>query len=116
MSDTHGRMRLVAILGTVSGLAAFFWVVSLIDSGGSTVAYARSLELFLALPVLAVLTLAGATWFVYSRDGGHRAEPRAYVECDSCSRAILEEWRLCPYCGSRVEHDAGAEGTAHQMP
>jgi hypothetical protein len=113
MSDTSGRMRLIAILGTVSGLAAFFWVVSLIDSSGSPVADARSLELFLALPVLVILALAGAAWFIVSRSTAHRAEPRVYVECDSCSRSILEEWRLCPYCGSRVDRDAVPEATAH---
>lgn len=114
MSETNGRMRLVAILGTVSGLAAFFWVVSLIDSSGSLAANARSLEFFLALSVLAVLSLAGAAWFVISRRTGHRAEPQASVECGSCSRSILEEWRLCPYCGSLVKHTATSERTAHR--
>lgn len=114
MSETNGRMRLIAILGTVSGLAAFFWVVSLIDSSGSLAANARSLELFLALSVLAVLSLAGAAWFVISRRTAHRAEPQASVECGSCSRSILEEWRLCPYCGSLVKHTATSERTAHR--
>ena len=116
MSETNGRMRLIAILGTVSGLATFFWVVSLFDSSGSPVAAARSSELFLALPVLAVLTFAGAAWFVFSRTGAHDTETRAYVECGACSRSILEEWRLCPYCGSRVERSADSHDTVRPTP
>jgi hypothetical protein len=114
MSETNGRMRLIAILGTVSGLASLFWVVSLIDSSGSPAATARPLEFLLALVVLVALSMAGAAWFVFSRRTAHRTEPQVSVECGSCSRSILEDWRLCPYCGSLVERRAAPEGTVHR--
>jgi len=113
MNDAHGHVRLVAILGTVSGLAALFWVVSLVDSNGSLVPNARPLELALALPVLALLVVAGATWFVLTRRIAPDEEPQAYVECGACGRSILEDWRLCPYCGSRVEPEQAPEGAPH---
>jgi ribosomal protein L32 len=113
MGDTNGRMRLIAIIGTVSGLAALFWVVSLFDfSKGSLSVGAAGPDLFVGLLVFGVLAVAAVSWFALTRKSAHREDTESYVECASCGRSILRDWRLCPYCGVRVEPERVSDGPA----
>jgi hypothetical protein len=110
MGDTSGRMRLIAITGTVSGLAVLFWVASMLDATRAPfVPGPLSSELMIGLPLVALLFGAGIAWFVVTRKSVRptEADPDAYVACGCCDRSILRDWRLCPYCGCRVERSDG---------
>jgi DNA-directed RNA polymerase subunit RPC12/RpoP len=113
MGDRNGRMGLVAIIGTVSGMAVFFWVVSLLGRGAADGASTPSSDMLIAIPVLLVLVGGAAAWFLLTRSVANGADEDPYVACGVCSSPILREWRLCPYCGSRVEHPSLDEGSAH---
>ena len=105
MGGTQARRLFVAIAGTVSGLVALAWVVGSLGPVASAAwpVGASSLLLF-AVPVLTLIAIVATTWYLLAREA-RDAETDAlpYVECGSCGQSILSEWRLCPYCGSRVD-------------
>lgn len=105
MGKTQCRRRLVATTGMAVFIAVLVWIVSAFDTSAAAPA-AASVQSSFGLFVLPVITLAGTvvlTWYLLSREA-HETEPDVgtYVECGSCGRSILSEWRLCPFCGSRV--------------
>jgi len=103
MGETHGRRRLVAVLTIASALLALTWLVAAFDTGGSSDPVSASSALVLAVPVVVLLVIGGLTWFLLTRDVEADSDAESYVECPSCGRSILREWRLCPYCGARTQ-------------
>ena len=101
MGKSHGR-RLLAITGTVSALVALSCLIVAVASPAGTPSLA-----LIAVPVVTMLSVVGATWYLLKRDADDsEIDDFRYVDCGSCGRSILDEWRLCPYCGSRVEKPA----------
>lgn len=113
MGDRNGRIGLVAIIGTVFGMATFFWVVSLLGRDGPAGASTPTPDLLVAIPVLVMLVAGAAGWFLLTRKVVDGTEPDPYVECASCGGPILKEWRLCPYCGAQLERPSPNEVSAH---
>lgn len=104
MGETQARTRLVIITGAISGLVALVWLVSSIGSTSGGVSAGASPVLLVAVPLLTLLCIVGTTWYLLVREArDSEVEDRPYVTCASCGRSILQEWRLCPYCGSRAE-------------
>lgn len=116
MGDTQARTRLVAITGAISALVALVLVVGSFGSTG-WVAVSPGGEpsvLLVAVPLITLLTIVGTTWYLLVREArDSEIEDLPYVECGSCGRSILQEWRLCPYCGSRADapRETGQIGT-----
>jgi len=116
MGETHARRRFVAVAGVVSALLALAWVVAAFDAGGPSDPASASSALVLAIPVVVLLVIAGLTWFLLARDADEGSDAEPYVECPSCGRSILREWRLCPYCGARTQPVPRAGEAAHLVP
>jgi ribosomal protein L32 len=116
MGETHGRRRLVAVLTIGSALLALTWLVAAFDTGGSSDPASASSVVILAVPVVVLLACAGLTWFVLARDADSGSDAESYVECGSCGRSILREWRLCPYCGVRTQSTPRAGEAANLVP
>ncbi len=90
------------MIGGASALVALAWLVSAFDARGTGVSSAGPSGPLVVIPLLLLLAIAGVTWFLLARDAQPDADPEPSVECPSCGRSILREWRLCPYCGSRI--------------
>ena len=118
MGETHGRRRFVAVVAIASALLVLAWLVAAFDTSGSGDPVSASSALVLAVPVVVLLVIAGLTWFLLKRDGDADAgsDADSYVECASCGRSILREWRLCPYCGARTRPVPRAGEAAHLVP
>ena len=118
MGETHGRRRFVAVVAIASALLVLTWLVAAFDTSGSSDPVSVSSALVLAVPVVVLLVIAGLTWFLLKRDGDADAgsDADSYVECASCGRSILREWRLCPYCGARTRPVPRAGEAAHLVP
>jgi len=56
-----------------------------------------------ALPFVAAVCVGLITWWAIGAMGDD--EPPLHVEaaCPACGRPILDDWRLCPDCGTLVE-------------
>ena len=58
------------------------------------------------LPLIAGVTIGVLAWMLHH--GGRasaQSEPQhATARCDSCGSALMESWRLCPYCGELIEN------------
>jgi ribosomal protein L32 len=102
MGRTRGRRRLVAVVGGASALAALAWLVAAFDGQGTATPSAGYSGALVLVPLALLLAIAGVTWFLLAKDAHAVSDPEPCTECGSCGRSILREWRLCPYCGSRV--------------
>ena len=71
------------------------------DSALSQLLGFRTLELAVPLAAGAVIGL-GAWALLDDPPSPTQDAPYAEMACPVCGRAILEDWRLCPYCGSFV--------------
>ena len=71
------------------------------DSALSRMLGFRTLELGVPLAAGAVIGL-GAWALLDDPVPTSQDAPYAEMACPVCGRAILEDWRLCPYCGSFV--------------
>lgn len=105
MGDTQGRSRFIAVTGTVAALLSFSWFIRELQRSAVAVARSDVYSAMLFVGPLAVLVIVvAATWFLLTREIRRTdAGERTRVLCGCCERSISQEWRLCPYCGSRVE-------------
>ena len=116
MGETHGRRRFVAVVAIASALLVLAWLVAAFDTSGSSDPVSASSALVLAVPVVVLLVIAGLTWFLLTRDVEADGDAESYVECPSCGRSILREWRLCPYCGARTQSAPRTGEAARLIP
>ena len=116
MGETHGRRRFVAVVAIASALLVLAWLVAAFDTGGSSDPVSASSALVLAVPVVVLLVIGGLTWFLLTRDVEADGDAESYVECPSCGRSILREWRLCPYCGARAQSAPRTGEAARLVP
>jgi H+/Cl- antiporter ClcA len=116
MGKTRGRRRLVGVIGFASALLAVAWLVAAFDTGGSQGSPGTSSGLAVAIPVIVLVVIAGVTWFLLTKEPDADGIAPDYIECASCGRSILSEWRLCPYCGARTEPSPETAGVARTAP
>ena len=103
-TQLHKRHMLLVVVGGVAGgvvllaivlIAEFLWTPPWLVAS-STVGW--------MVPVASVAVIAAASWALLAQATREdEDDPSLYVACDSCGHAVFREWRLCPYCGSRLE-------------
>jgi len=56
------------------------------------------------IPIASAAVIAGVGWYLLRAAPRHTDAANGYesVACTSCGRAVLTDWRLCPYCGSAL--------------
>ena len=103
MTGEKYRKRLVALVGVLVGLlAAGLLIVTLVDADRQVVGGPGSLFGW-AVPLVALFVIVAVTWLLLARDSRETSDDDAlYVICGSCGHSILQEWRLCPYCGAQL--------------
>jgi len=105
------------IVGIAGALLAVVLVVGLISGaseGCGLGAFIGSLPVVWVVGLAAVLVIATLAWFLL--DAGEPPQGSMSVEerrCPGCSRAILRQWRMCPYCGTMLDQ---GESVAESAP
>lgn len=55
-------------------------------------------------PLLFAGIAGGVAWLALFRGEDETPEPPlTAARCASCGGALVEDWRLCPYCGARID-------------
>jgi hypothetical protein len=61
------------------------------------------------VPLGVLFVIVAVSWFLLAQDRPEQAAESVYVICPVCGKAILRDWRMCPYCGERAGRAEPAE-------
>lgn len=93
-------LRGLAIIGAVAALLV------VVNAGDGFTLCSATGAFGWTLPIVGGAAVGGLAWTLHH--GGHlraRSKPmRATARCNSCGSAMMESWRLCPYCGDLIEN------------
>lgn len=64
------------------------------------------------VPLGVLFVIVAVSWFLLAQDTPEPGTDSAYVLCPACGKAILRDWRMCPYCGERAARVDPAEDRA----
>jgi len=105
------------IVGVAGAVLAVVLVVGLIaraSEGCGLEGLIGSFPVVWVVGLVAVLVIVTLAWFLL--DGGEPrrdSDPVEGRQCPGCNRAILRQWRMCPYCGTMLDR---AEPVADSLP
>jgi hypothetical protein len=102
MDDRHYKKRLISavvVLGAI--LAIGLLLVTFIPAGRDLIGGPGSI-LGWAVPLAGLFIIAAITWLLILSDSHEDDDHARYVACWSCGHSVMNEWRLCPYCGAEL--------------
>ena len=109
------------VIAVLAGLALTGAVVTLlvvVNAGEGFTRCSASGAFGWTLPILAGLAIGVLVWLLHL-GSRHHHEPsvssHATARCDSCGSAMMESWRLCPYCGDLIEESPSAHTCATSL-
>jgi hypothetical protein len=98
------RRVVVAVMAGVLLCSAMLAIIVVVNQGLDLSGCVAATPLGWTAILVSGLVIAVAGWMLFSAGRRFDDGPRlATVECPVCGRAVLEEWRLCPYCGSEAD-------------
>lgn len=92
------------IIGSVVGFIALFLMVLTFDHPEHVALEAACSPFEWLLPMSGLVFAVALIWLLMmhaSRSDRSYHEPEG--TCSHCGRSIRSDWRLCPYCGDRVD-------------
>ncbi len=106
---TRSGRKLVILLGVLFAASVLTGLAILLAPGARQVALGDGW----AVPILAGGGVGLLSWLLLSADSrSDSATPRrTMVRCTSCGMELLEDWRLCPFCGASGAEQAGPRKT-----
>lgn len=106
------RLLSIVIVTTLGGLVGLFLVsFAGVRFGDSA---ARSVVGW-TLPAFLAAIGGGVSWLLLSDDATtDSATPVATAHCGTCGHSVIEDWRLCPHCGTLVE-ESGVTGNGSDL-
>ena len=96
------RASFAALGGLVAG-AVFIAMLADTDASGLG-PFHRLGAIEWALPFGAGACVGLIGWWALGALGGEDLPLHTEAACPACGRPILDDWRLCPDCGTLVEH------------
>jgi hypothetical protein len=90
----------IAVVGLVAGL------ILMVNAESGFSGCTGAAEYGWLAPLLAASIIGGLAWVLLSQDpksppGATEGAP--FSECPECNRAVLSQWRMCPYCGEMLD-------------
>ncbi|HEX9092376.1 MAG TPA: hypothetical protein VF902_00185 [Coriobacteriia bacterium] len=104
------RILLVVIGVLVSAAAATVLIRALAGRAGFSVS-AVDYPLGWTLPLASAFVIVGVGWLLLSQGSrrGRGSSKAISLPCPTCGRTVMDDWRMCPYCG-RVLEPASNQG------
>jgi hypothetical protein len=112
---TQLRKLVLVLLGTLAGVAGVVVAIRAVTGSWMLSGCAMSGPLGWTLPIATGFVIAAVGWLLLSQKPHDRDERGAGlrgVSCPACSRSVLTDWRLCPYCGAVLVPGADAGGAS----
>ena len=97
------RKQLVSFIGVLAGVLALGLLFVTVSEDGRRMIGGPGTMFGWALPLVSLFVIVAVTWLLLARDSRDvDSDDPHYVTCEACGQSILEDWRLCPYCGAQV--------------
>lgn len=105
MHSRHTRRLVLALLGGFGAVGVVIAVFALVRPAGLITGVPGLLPIGWIVPLGSLFVIVGVTWLLLSQapmDGRSDAAPYDSINCPSCGRQVMIDWRLCPYCGAMM--------------
>lgn len=108
MSRISAKRIGLAIIGASVAMWLVLTAVARADAAGLAAAYPLGAFGWM-VPVAAGAAVGLVAWVALGT--GTASDPDSIIRdehpCAACGRMILDDWRLCPYCGTLVDDGSG---------
>lgn len=100
---------LVLIAGALAAIGVLVAVLVIVNAGWVFDGCTGTGALGWVLPLLTGSVVGLVAWVLLFKAPNYRDEdPRHSVPCPSCNKAVMQDWRMCPYCGSPIGQQRAA--------
>lgn len=95
-----------AVLGGLASVSVLTAVAAELDDSGLARLYNLGVLEWI-VPIVAGASVGVCAWLVLKAlPEDTEASTHTEEACPACGRLILDDWRLCPHCGTLVEPDS----------
>jgi len=103
-----------AVFGGVAVAVSLLGILAFVNADEGFAGCAATTALGWTIPLVAGGLVGLTSWLLLvERDSGDDRPGLQSSRCDACGSPVVDEWRLCPYCGHVVQAQA-ASGTQIQ--
>ncbi|PKQ20693.1 MAG: hypothetical protein CVT66_03780 [Actinobacteria bacterium HGW-Actinobacteria-6] len=101
---------IIAVVSLVAGL------ILLVNAEDGFSGCTGAAEFGWLAPLLAASIIGGLAWVLLAQDppAADDAGNTQIAECPECKRAVLGQWRMCPYCGEMLDPRYSTRAAASQ--
>jgi len=113
MRGGRPRKVLEALALGLIGSAAVLVVLLLVNAEGGFTGCTGTSHNGWIMPLVAVSALSGLTWILLRQESTDDEDRPADADvrlCPKCGHDVLSHWRMCPYCGGRLDGGPSVEG------
>ena len=95
---------LVLVAGALAAVGVLVAVLVIVNAGWVFDGCTGTGALGWVLPLLTGSVVGLVAWALLFKAPNYRDEddPPRSVPCPVCSKAVMQDWRMCPYCGSPI--------------
>lgn len=95
---------IVGVVGAALAVLLVGWLLGGASAGCGLGSFVGSFPIVWIVGIVAALVIGTLAWFLF--DAGeppNTSQPAEERRCPGCNRAILRQWRMCPYCGTMLD-------------
>jgi hypothetical protein len=95
------------VLGIGGVLAIVVALVAVFNQGFDVTGCTAATPFGWLIPLVSAGVIGGVAWLLLPQSprGSNSSDDYRSVDCTSCGRTVLTDWRLCPYCGAALSPD-----------
>ena len=102
MDERHYKKRLISVVTVLGAVLAVGLLFVTFSSAGRDLVGGPGSIMGWAVPLAGLFVIAAITWLLILSDSNVPDDEARYVACWSCGHSVMNEWRLCPYCGAEL--------------
>lgn len=107
----------VAVLGGIAVAVSLLGLLMIANAGRGFAGCAATTAFGWTIPLIAGGLVGVASWLLLTgHEGDDIGDDLHSSACAVCGQPIIEEWRLCPYCGTITDRPSTATRTNEQQP